>query len=80
MIGRLNSGTIHKNQHVLQIDREGNHHPLKVAQVFTHEGLKRTEVETVTAGDIIALTGLGMWALEIPSPLWNIPSPCPRSR
>ncbi len=37
-----------------RIDREGNRHPLKVAQGLTHEGLKRTEVEDVTAGDIIA--------------------------
>jgi GTP-binding protein len=59
VIGRLNSGTIQKNQNVLRIDREGNPHPLKVAQVFTHQGLQRVEVEKAVAGDIVALTGLG---------------------
>ncbi|SDC41319.1 GTP-binding protein [Melghirimyces thermohalophilus] len=59
VIGRLNSGSIGKNDHVLRIDREQNHHPLKVSQVFTHEGLNRIEVDRADAGDIVALTGLG---------------------
>src|SRR5699024_8540569 len=59
VIGRLNSGSIGKNDHVLRIDRDQNHHPLKVSQVFTHEGLNRIEVDRADAGDIVALTGLG---------------------
>ncbi|SDX23417.1 GTP-binding protein [Marininema mesophilum] len=59
VIGRLNSGTIQKNQNVLHILSDGSQKPLKVAQVFTHQGLGRVEIETATAGDIIALTGLG---------------------
>lgn len=59
VIGRLNSGTIRRNQSVVQIKNDGTMQPLKVAQVFTHQGLQRTEVEEVAAGDIIALTGLG---------------------
>ncbi|WP_091839548.1 translational GTPase TypA [Marininema halotolerans] len=59
VIGRLNSGTIQKNQNVLHILADGSQKPLKVAQVFTHQGLGRVEVEQATAGDIIALTGLG---------------------
>lgn len=45
VIGKLNSGTIQKNQQVLRIDRDGNHQSLKVTQVFTHEGLKRVKVD-----------------------------------
>ncbi|MFC4075913.1 translational GTPase TypA [Salinithrix halophila] len=59
VIGRLNSGSIEKNQNVLHILSDGTQKPLKVAQVFTHQGLGRVEVERATAGDIIALTGLG---------------------
>jgi GTP-binding protein len=59
VIGRLNSGTIRRNQNVLWMRADGTSQPLKVAQVFTHRGLNRIEVEEATAGDIIALTGLG---------------------
>jgi len=58
VIGRLNSGTIRRNQSVVRIAGDGTGQPLKVAQVFTHQGLERMEVEEATAGDIIALTGL----------------------
>jgi GTP-binding protein len=58
VIGRLNSGTIRKNQSVLHI-AGASERQLKVAQVFTHQGLHRVEVEEGIAGDIIALTGLG---------------------
>jgi GTP-binding protein len=59
VIGRLNSGTIVRNQNVVRIARDGSQQPLKVGQVFTHQGLGRVEVERAEAGDIIALTGLG---------------------
>lgn len=58
VIGRLNSGTIRRNQSVVRIKADESMQPLKVAQVFTHQGLQRIEVEEATAGDIIALTGL----------------------
>jgi GTP-binding protein len=58
VIGRLNSGQIRRNQSVVRIKNDGTMQPLKVAQVFTHQGLQRIEVEEATAGDIIALTGL----------------------
>jgi GTP-binding protein len=58
VIGRLNSGQIRRNQSVVRIKNDGTMQPLKVAQVFTHQGLQRIEVEEATAGDIIALTGM----------------------
>lgn len=59
VIGRLNSGMIRRNQSVVRIQGDGSMNPLKVAQVFTHQGLQRMDVEEASAGDIIALTGLG---------------------
>ncbi|MCS1351735.1 translational GTPase TypA [Mechercharimyces sp. CAU 1602] len=59
VIGRLNSGRIQKNQPLIHITEDGSHLPVKAAQVFTHQGLNRVEVEEATCGDIIALTGLG---------------------
>ncbi|MDP9309816.1 MAG: translational GTPase TypA [Chloroflexota bacterium] len=59
VIGRLNSGTIRRNQNVVRILADGSMQPLKVVQVFTHQGLQRVEVEEAQAGDIVALTGLG---------------------
>lgn len=58
VIGRLSSGTIRRGQNVVRIDRAGQITPLRVGQVFTHQGLQRLEVEAAEAGDIIALTGL----------------------
>ncbi|HEX6290766.1 MAG TPA: translational GTPase TypA [Herpetosiphonaceae bacterium] len=58
VIGRLNSGTIRRNQSVTCIKNDGSTLSLKVAQVFTHQGLQRIEVEEAQAGDIVALTGL----------------------
>ncbi len=59
VIGRLNSGPIKRNQNVVRILADGSTQPLKVVQVFTHQGLQRVEVEEAQAGDVIALTGLG---------------------
>ena len=57
-IGRLNSGTVKTGQSVTVINREGNHVQGKLAQVFIYEGLGRVEQDVVTAGEIVAITGL----------------------
>lgn len=59
VIGRLNRGSIHRNQSLLLMTASGENKPVKVGQVFTHQGLSRVEVNEAFAGDIIALTGLG---------------------
>lgn len=58
-VGRLHSGTLRKGQSVMRIDHEGDMTPAKVTQLFTFEGLARTEVETSRAGDIVAVAGMG---------------------
>ncbi|MCA0354096.1 MAG: translational GTPase TypA [Chloroflexi bacterium] len=58
IIGRLNSGTIRKGQSVAHIAAGKDPKPAKVVQVFTHYGMERVEVEEITAGDIVAMTGI----------------------
>jgi GTP-binding protein len=57
-IGRLSAGSLSPGQPVTRIDLDGKAYSGKVNQVFVFEGLDRTEVSQVTAGDIVAVTGL----------------------
>ncbi|RIY33782.1 translational GTPase TypA [Psittacicella hinzii] len=58
-IGRIKRGNVKVNQQVTIIDAEGNKRNGKVGQVLGHFGLQRVEQDVATAGDIIAITGLG---------------------
>jgi GTP-binding protein len=57
--GRLVRGELSKGQSVARITREGAIVPSKITQLFTYNGLARQEVETASAGDIIAIAGIG---------------------
>ncbi|MFV2073022.1 MAG: translational GTPase TypA [Thermoanaerobaculales bacterium] len=56
-IGRIVNGTLHANSTVA-IAREEGIGKAKVGVVYSHEGLRRLEVEQAVAGDIIALAGI----------------------
>jgi GTP-binding protein len=58
LVGRLHRGSLRKGQPVVRIGRDGAQTPAKVNQIFVFNGLDRQEVETVAAGDIIALAGI----------------------
>ena len=58
VVGRLQTGTVRKGQNVVRIDHAGLMVPSKITQVFSFQGLKRMEVESVEAGDIVALAGI----------------------
>jgi GTP-binding protein len=58
ILGRLSAGTLKRAQFVTRIDRHGELHPEKIAQLFIHEGLDRIEVAEAGAGEIVALTGI----------------------
>ena len=58
VIGRLNSGTIKKGQQVAHIAANQEPKMAKVNLVYTHIGMDRIEVDEVTAGDIVAMTGI----------------------
>ncbi len=58
IMGRLSAGELRKGQAVVRFDRDGAVHQEKIAQLFIYEGLERIEVPVVSAGEIIALTGI----------------------
>ncbi len=57
-IGRIQRGTIKRNMPVTIIDAKGNTRNARILQVLGYLGLDRTEVESASAGDIVAVTGL----------------------
>jgi GTP-binding protein len=57
-LGRLHSGSLRKGQSVVRIDHDGAMFPSKITQLFTFQGLTRSEVEEVEAGDIVAVAGI----------------------
>src|SRR5690606_24468494 len=57
-IGRVQRGTLRKNQPVVVIDREGKKRQGHVLQVLGILGLERIEQESAHAGDIVAISGI----------------------
>ena len=56
-VGRVERGTITNGTNVAICKKDKNQHG-KIAKLFTYVGLKRTEVESVQAGDIVCLSGI----------------------
>jgi GTP-binding protein len=57
-IGRLTSGTLRSGQNVVQITPAGKSIPGKISQVYLFRDLKRTEVDSAEAGNIVAVAGI----------------------
>jgi GTP-binding protein len=57
-IGRISRGKIKSGQSVAIINIDGEKSVGKIDKIFTFEGLKRTEIPSAQAGDIVALTGI----------------------
>ncbi|MDT8450778.1 MAG: translational GTPase TypA [Wenzhouxiangellaceae bacterium] len=57
-IGRIDRGSVCPNQNVAIVDRHGKPRPGRVLQVLGFRGLKREEVESAEAGDIVAISGI----------------------
>ena len=57
-IGRVQRGSVKPNQQICVIDCDGRERNARVLQVLGFHGLKRVEVESAQAGDIIAITGV----------------------
>ena len=56
-IGRLKSGTLAPGQYTL-CRADGSLKPVKITQIYGWQGLKRIDLESVSAGDIVAVAGI----------------------
>jgi len=57
-IGRMTRGQIKTNTNITVIDKDGETRSGRVLQVYKLHGVDKTEIETASAGDIIAISGL----------------------
>ena len=57
-IGRIKSGSISVNDRVTCIRLDGSKKEFRIQKLFGFFGLKRTEITTASAGDIVAIAGL----------------------
>jgi len=57
-IGRIKRGTIKRGMAVTVVSREGKQRSERITQILGFHGLTRVEVETASAGDIVAFAGI----------------------
>jgi GTP-binding protein len=57
-IGRVEAGTLNKGQNVTLCRLDGSRLSCWISRLWIFQGLKRTEVDSVEAGDIAALSGI----------------------
>src|SRR5947207_2747133 len=57
-IGRIFNGTVKLNDPVTVIKLDGSAQATRVTKLFAFDGLKRVEIETAAAGDIVCLAGI----------------------
>lgn len=56
--GRIYNGVINRNQEIVLIKRDGSNIKSKISRIYGYEGLKRVELETAKAGDIVTVAGI----------------------
>ena len=57
-IGRIFNGRVKVGDPIIVIKLDGVMQPTRVTRLYSFEGLKRIEIESAAAGDIICLTGI----------------------
>jgi GTP-binding protein len=57
-IGRIKRGTIKRGMMVTVVNREGKQRSERITQILGFHGLTRVEVESASAGDIVAFAGI----------------------
>ncbi len=56
--GKIYNGTIRRGDEVLLLKKDGTSQPYRVTKIFSYEGLKKTEIVSASAGDIVSLAGI----------------------
>jgi GTP-binding protein len=57
-IGRVYNGKVMQNQDIVQITRTGENKRFRLTSLMTFEGLERVDAKEVSAGDIVAISGI----------------------
>ena len=57
-VGKIQSGTVSKNQTVCVLEADGSETTCKIASVHLFDKLGRMEVDQASAGDVVALVGI----------------------
>lgn len=57
-IGKINQGQLHRKDNISLIAADKNLGTYPVTKIYTSFGLEKKEIETATAGDIIAIAGI----------------------
>ena len=57
-IGKITRGVAKKNQQAAIVRQDGTVNKFKISSLYTHDGLKRIEVEEAQLGDIVAISGI----------------------
>lgn len=57
-VGRVNRGTIRKNQTMVLINSDNEHKNVKITNIMTYLGLQRIDTEVAETGDIVAIAGI----------------------
>ena len=77
-IGRIQAGTIRQGQTVALMQADDKTTTAKIAALYVFENLGRLQVEEATAGDMVAMVGLGQ--LEIGDTICDPEHPRPMPR
>jgi GTP-binding protein len=57
-VGRIHNGIIKRNQEIALIKRDGTVKREKVSVLYGYQGLKKSEIESAEAGDIVCVAGV----------------------
>jgi GTP-binding protein len=76
-IGRVTRGVMKLGQTVAVMKRDGNIERARITKLFSWEGLRRIEVESASAGDIVAIAGISELTVGETVCDLNAPEPLP---
>lgn len=74
-VGRLYAGTLKKGAQVLHVNRKGESKKVQISSVLGFDGMKRIEVDSVSAGDIVGISGID--DVSIGETITDIENPMP---